>query len=254
MRAALEVGVGGLIRGDHAGAGTGLDRHVADGHSALHGERANGRSAVFEHVALAAVGANLGDHGKDDVFGTHARAQRALNVDGHGLERLKRQGLRGQYVLNLAGADADRHGAKSAVRGGVRVAADHGDAGHGESQLRAHHVHDALLDVAQRVQANAKLLGVGAQGFDLNAAGVIGNALVDVERGGVVVFGGDGEVGAAHRAAGLTESVERLGAGDLVHEVQIDINQVGRAVGAVHNEVVVPDLLGQGARCRGLRR
>ena len=155
VRAALEVVVGGLVGGHHARAGAGLDRHVADGHAALHGERTNGRAAVFEHVALAAVGADLGDHSQDDVFGANAGAQRALHVHGHCLERLKRQGLRGQHVLNLAGADADCHGAKSAVRGGVRVAADDGDAGHGESQLRAHHVHDALLDVAQRVQDEA---------------------------------------------------------------------------------------------------
>ncbi|CAB4907709.1 unannotated protein [freshwater metagenome] len=251
MWAALEVGVGGLVRGDHARAGAGLDRHVADGHAALHGERPNGRSAVFEHVALAAVGTNLGDHGQDDVFGANAGAQRALNVDGHGLEGLKRQGLRGQHVLNLAGTDADRHGAKSAVRGGVRVAADHGDAGHGESQLRAHHVHDALLDVAQRVQANAKLFRVRTQGFNLNATGVIGNALIDVERGGVVVFGGDGEIGATHRTTGLAQSVERLRARDLVHQVQVDVNQVGRAVSALGHEVVVPNLLGQGARASG---
>ena len=248
MRAALEVVVGDVVGGHHARASTGLDRHIADGHAALHGERANGRSAVFEHVTLAAVGADLGDHGKDEVFGAHARAQCSLNVDGHSFERLERQGLRGEHVLNLAGADADGHGAKSAVRGGVRVATHHGDARHGEAQLRTHHVHDALLDITQRVQANAKLLGVGAQGLDLNAARVVGNALVDVERGGVVVFGGNGEVGATHRATGLSQAVERLGAGDLVHEVQVDVNQVGHAVGAVDNEVVVPDLLGERAR------
>ena len=53
--------------------------------------------------------------------------------------------LGGQHVLHLAGADAERQRAERAVGGGVRVAADDDHAGLGEPELRADHVHDALL-------------------------------------------------------------------------------------------------------------
>ena len=39
VRAALQVGEGGLVRRDHAGLGAPLDGHVADRHPALHRER-----------------------------------------------------------------------------------------------------------------------------------------------------------------------------------------------------------------------
>ncbi len=48
-----------------------------------------------------------------------------------------------------------------------RVAAHDGHAGLGQAQLRADDVHDALLDVAQRVQPDAELRGVAAQCLDL---------------------------------------------------------------------------------------
>ena len=78
----------------------------------------------------------------------------------------------------------------------------------------------------------------------------------------VVVLGGERQVGAADRAAGQPQAVEGLRAGDLVHEVQVDVEQVGLALGAAH-DVGVPDLLGERAahgtparsvtlRCRGL--
>ena len=51
----------------------------------------------------------------------------------------------------------------------------------------------------------------------------------DVERRDVVVLGRHREVGTADRPAGGAEAVERLRAGDLVHEVQVDVEQVGLA-------------------------
>ena len=209
--------------------------------------------AVLEHVALAAAGADLRDDREDDVLRGDAGPERALDVDRHRLERLQRQGLGGEHVLDLARADAERHRAERAVRRGVRVAADDRDAGLRESQLRSDDVHDALLDVAERVQADAELLRVAPEGLDLGAAREVGDRPVDRERRGVVVLGRDGEVGPAHRASGHPEAVEGLRAGDLVHEVEVDVDEVGRAVLALLDQVVVPDLLGQGARSR-LRR
>src|SRR5690606_34741538 len=231
----------------HAGAGAGLDRHVADRHAALHGERADGAAAVFEHVALAATGADLGDDRQDDVFRRHAGAQLTLDGDRHGLEGLEWQRLGGEHVLDLARADAERHRPEGTMGARVRVAADHRDAGHREAELRAHDVHDALLDVAERVQADAELLGVPAQRLDLGAAREIGDGPVDADRRGVVVFGRDRQLGAPQRAARLAEAVEGLRARDLVHEVQVDVDEVWLAVLALGYEMGVPDLLGEGA-------
>ena len=52
----------------------------------------------------------------------------------------------------------------------------------------------------------------------------------------------DGEVGAPDPAAGQPDAVEGLWAGDLVGEVEIDVEQVGLAGGAAHH-VLVPHLL-----------
>ncbi len=130
------------------------------------------------------------------------------------------------------GADAHREGAEGAVGGGVRVAADHGHAGLGEAQLRADHVDDALLGVAEGVQPDTELLAVVAQGLDLRAAGEIGNWLVDVQRGSVVVLGGDGEVRPAQRASGQPEALKGLRRRHLVHQVEVDEEKVGLGVGS----------------------
>ena len=55
---------------------------------------------------------------------------------------------------------------------------------------------------------------------------------------------GEGEVGPAHGPPGQAQALEGLRAGDLVHEVEVDVEQVGLAV-ALANEMLIPDLLGQ---------
>lgn len=237
-----EVVEGGGVGGDHARAGAGLDRHVADGHPGLHRELLDGGAAVLQDVALAAAGADPGDDRQDQVLRGDLVGQFALDGDGHGLRAGQRQRLSGQDVLHLAGADAERQCAERAVGGGVGVAADHGGAGLGQAQLRADHVHDALLDVAERVQPDAEVRAVLAQGLQLGARDRVGDRLVDVEGRGVVVLGGDGEVEAAHPAPGLAQPVEGLRAGHLVQQVQIDEEKVGLALRAP-DDMVVPDLL-----------
>jgi hypothetical protein len=52
--------------------------------------------------------------------------------------------LGGHDVFNLAGTNAMRQCAKSTMRGGVRVAANHGHARQGGAIFWANDVHDAL--------------------------------------------------------------------------------------------------------------
>ena len=55
------------------------------------------------------------------------------------------------------------------------------------------------------------------------------------------------EVGPAHGPSGQAQPVEGLGRRHLVHQVQVDEEEVGLALGRV-DDVGVPDLLRQGAR------
>ena len=173
--AAPQVVEGRLVRRDHAGAGAGLDRHVAHRHPGFHRQRADGAAAVLQDVALAAAGADLRDDGEHDVLGGDAVGELAVDGDRHGPERLERQGLGGEHVLDLGGADAERERAERAVRRGVAVTADDGHARLGQPELRADDVHDALLGVAHRVDRDAELLAVAAQRLDLGAAHRVGD-------------------------------------------------------------------------------
>jgi hypothetical protein len=199
-------------------------------------------------VPAPAAGADLRDQREHEVLRGDARRQFAGDGDGHLLGLRLRQRLRGQHVLDLAGADAERQRAERAVRGRVRVAADDGHAGLGEPELRPDDVHDSLLFMAERVQPDAEVRAVLAQRLDLRARDGIGDR-EQVVGGRVVVFGGDRQIGPPHRTAGHAQPVERLRAGDLVQQVQVDVEQVGLAVG-LPNHVSVPNLLRE--RARGL--
>jgi hypothetical protein len=131
--AVAQVVVGGLVGRDHPGARTPLDAHVADRHAALHGQRGDRLAAVLHDVALAAARAHLGDEGEDEVLRRRTDRQPALDGDRHRPRAREREGLRGEDVLDLAGADAEGEGAEGAVGGGVRVTADHGHPGLGQA-------------------------------------------------------------------------------------------------------------------------
>ena len=249
--AALEVGEGGLVGGDHAGAGAGFDAHVADGHAAFHGERADGGAGVLDDVAGGAVGADVADDVEDDVLGGDAEGKLAVDGDAEGLWLGLRQGLRGHDVLDFAGADAEGERAEGAVGGGVRVAADDGHAGLGGAELGADHVDDALDRVLHVEELDAELGAVLAQGVDLRGGDLVGDdeAVLRAGGGDVVVDRGDVAVGAAELAAGQAEAVEGLRRGDLVDEVEVDVEDRRLACG-FGDEVVLPDFFEEGAWVR----
>ena len=58
--------------------------------------------------------------------------------------------------------------------------------------------------------------------------------------GDVVVDGGDGAIGAADLAAGEAEALEGLRGGDLVDELQVDVEDGGLACG-FDDDVLLPD-------------
>ena len=191
--------------------------------------------------------ADLADDREDHVLGGHERVELAGHLDGHRLRLRLRQRLRGEHVLDLGRADAEGERAERAVRGRVAVAADDGHAGLRQPLLRADDVDDALAHVAHAEERNAELFAVLAQHLDLLHRERVGPWLVAVDRGDVVVDGGEREVGPANLAPGDAQALERLRRRHLVDEVEVDVEKVWLARLAADN-VVVPDLLGSGAR------
>ena len=165
-----------------------------------------------------------------------------------GLRLALQQALRGQHVLHLAGADAERQRAECAVRRRVAVAADDGHAGLRQSLLRTDHVHDALLGCCEcRSRGMPKSLAV------LSPAERAALAAIVIEDGQRAVAWweccgrwwrwSDPAGGPSGRARAGLESLRR---GDFVHQVQIDIEQRGRAR-LLGDDVGVPDFFDDGA-------
>ena len=245
--AAHEVGEGGGVGGDHSGAGSGFDAHVADGHAAFHGEAADGGAGVLDDVAGGSGGADLADDVEDDVLGGDAGGECAFDVDAEGSGFVLRQGLGGHDVLDFAGADAECECSEGSVGRGVGVTADDGHAGLGEAELGADDVDDALIGGLDVVEFDAEVGAVFAQGLDLFGGDLVDDveAVFDAGCGDVVVYRGDGAVGAAELAASHAEAVEGLRAGDLVDEMQVNVEDAGFACG-FGDEVLVPDFFEEG--------
>ena len=243
----LEVGERRVVRCHEPGARARLDRHVADGHPAFHRQSADRRSPVLDDRTDAARGAEAVDDREHDVFRGHAGHELAFHRDGQGGRPRLWKRLRGEHVLDLTRADADGERAERAVRRRVAVAAHDRHPRLREALLGPDHVHDPLARLAHRVQPDTELLAIVCQHLHLLRGDRVAHGQADVGGRHVVVHRGDRQVGAAHGAAGHPEPVERLGRRDLVHQVQVDVQEVGLAVGAV-DDVALPDLLRQ---CQG---
>ena len=197
----------------------------------------------------AAANAHAIDDGEDDVLGGAARWELAVDLHGHLLERSLGKRLRGEDVLDFRGADAESDGSEGTVGGGMTVAADDGHTGLGHSLLRPNDVNNALAHVIRVVEGDAEGGGVLAESGDLLLGEWVRVGLNPVVGGDVVIGRRQREVRSPDLAAAQAEPFEGLRRGDLMHEVQIDIEQIGLTVDAP-DEMVVPDLLGQGARLR----
>ena len=152
-------------------------------------------------------------------------------------------------MLHLGGADAEGEAAEGAMRRGMGIAAGHGQPGQGEALLGADHVHDALADVVELDIGQAIGLGVFLQELDLDPRFLVLYGKRAVRGRHVVV--GDEELGlrTAHRATGRAQPLEGLGAGDLVDDLPVDIEQAGAVLLDV-DYVAFPDLVEQGFRLR----
>ena len=113
--AAFDIGDGFVVHRHQTRARTAFNGHIAHRHAAFHAECANGRASKLNGVAGAARRANFSDDGQHHIFAGHAFGQRAFNQDAHVFGFFGQQGLRGQHMLHLRGANAVSQRAKRAV-------------------------------------------------------------------------------------------------------------------------------------------
>ncbi len=178
----------------------------------------------------------------------------SIDAHQHVLGLALDQRLRGQHMLDFRRADAMRQGAEGAVRRGMAVAADDGHAGQREALLGADDVDDALADIVLGIIFDAEILGVPGQRLDLDAAFLVLDAELALRRGrDIVIDHGQRLFRMPDLAAAHPQALEGLRAGHFVDEMAVDIEQAGAVVLAV-DDVVVEDLVVEGARCAHVRK
>lgn len=91
--------------------------------------------------------------------------------------------------------------------------------------------------------------GVVSESLDLFGADLVGDGLIDVLGWHVVVFGSDRQVGPTDFATSDSQTIKCLGRGDLVDQMKVDVQEIGFAVLASMDHMIVPDLVGQCPRC-----
>ncbi len=155
-------------------------------------------------------------------------------------------------MFDFGGADAEGQRAERAMRRGMGIATHDGHARLGEALLRPNDVHDALADIVHFIIGHAEIAAVLLERFDLDARFLIDDALAAIGSRHVVVGHGESGFGAAHFAAGRTQTFERLRTGDFMHQMTIDIEHAGAVVLAMH-QMAVPNLVEHGARRRRWR-
>ena len=242
------------IRRDHSRPRAGLDRHVAKGHPPFHVERPYRLAGVFDDEAGAAAEAQFGDHGQGHILARHARRQGAGDRHPHGLRLALQQALGRQHMANLRRADAEGQGPEGAVRRRMAVAADDGHPRLGQAQLRSHDMDHAAIRRTPAGQVDAVPLAVLFQPMHLGLGlgGDIGLKPVQPGRQGRgrMVQSREGLVRATDLQAPRLDLGEGLRAGDLVDQMQVDIEDA-RGLGRLRrHDVGVPDLVEQGPRRR----
>src|SRR5271168_1267825 len=110
-------------------------------------------------------------------------------------------------MLHLAGPDAECERSKSAVGGGVAVAADHGHAGLRQTQFGADHVHDPLTVTIQAVTAQAAVAAIPFERLHWSRADLVDNRQASRRRGGGMVRGRNGQVGTADLDTALAQAL-----------------------------------------------
>ena len=164
-------------------------------------------------------------------FAVTPGGQLAVDGDAHVLRLALDQRLRGEHMLDLAGADAVGERAEGAVRRGMAVAADDGHAGQGEALLGADDVDDALpaVELANNTRCRSRARSRRAS---RPAARDSGSSMPWLRSVVGTLWSTTASVfsGARTLRSREAQALEGLRAGHLVHEVAVDIEEAG-AVG-----------------------
>ena len=105
-------------------------------------------------------------------------------------------------------------------------------------------MHDALVAVTQGMDGHTELGDIAAERLDLSAADRVGDRPIYVDGGSVVILGCQRKIVTPELTIGDPEALEGLRAGDLMAQMQVDVEQVGFS-GARTHHMVVPELLAQ---------
>ena len=108
-----------------------------------------------------------------------------------------------------------------------------------------------LARVERVVERHAELFTVGAQRFDLLLRQRVRIRLNPGVGRDVVVLRREGEIRPTHLTTAEAKSLERLRRRHLMHEVEVDVQQV-RLSHRAADQVFVPDLLGNGTSGHGM--
>ncbi len=201
-------------------------------------------------MTRTSVHADLANNRKDDVLGAHTLTKPPGDVDRQGARPALQQTLAGQHMPHLGRSDAECQRAKGAMSAGMAVAAHDRLARLGGPQLGADDVNDTAMLAPEAVQMNAEFVAVIDHGFDLPGGGGLTDHVDILERGyglggGGVIHGGYGAVRPAHGQARGPQRRVSLGCGDLVDQVQVDVQHRGCVFGFWHHHMLVPNLLEQ---------
>ncbi len=218
---ALEIGDSLGIGIDVSAARAAFDGHVADGHALLHGHALEDIARVLVGVADPAVRAEKADDVEDDVLRVNTRAEVAIDLDAADFQLPERDGLGGENVAHLAGADAERDRSEGTVGRRVGVPAGDGRSGLGNALLGADDVDDALFTGGQVEISDAEVITVFPDSIDHLRGQRIGG-LVLVNRRHDVVDRRERALGEFHLQPQVAEHAERLRGRDLMDEVGAD--------------------------------
>src|SRR5438876_2356251 len=167
-------------------------------------------------------------------------------MDQHRLRRALRQRLRCQNMLDLRSANTEGQRAERAVSTSVAIAADDSHARLREPQLRANHMHNALLGRVHVEEANLEFAAIFLQRFDLFFCDRIKNWGAPWFGRDIVVNCGDRPKWFADLATSDAQPIKCLWGSNLVDEVQIHVKQCGLAWRR-RDDMLVPNLFEEGA-------
>ena len=247
---ALHVVQGYIIHSDQTRPCPGLNGHVAQGHTTLHGQAPDGGTRKFNGAARATGGTNLTDNGEGDILGSHTLGE--VTVHGHPevLHFALYQAARGKDVLHFRGANAVGQCPHGAVGRGVGIPTDNGHARQCRALLRPHDVDNALANIIQGNFRNGVGRAVVVQGLQLDAGYIIFHPRQTL--GTLVRFCRDvvvrhGDVGAD--PPGLPtrqpQALEGLGGRHLMEQLPVDIDQRSAVVTGL-DQVAAPQFVVKG--------